>query len=272
MYVCIKCYNNKICSPIIYIHANNFICPKHGEIRPYNKIIPILKIEALVNDKEVFPLSTNNDIIEFDERTGYKIIQLGENHFATERTDELTKAKIEAMKAMPNRASMDRNNQGKYRYTSFNQFIEHTRLHLLNSGVLLTPTVIKMDTTDENNGTVWLWMGWRIEHYESGQWERIVITSFANNKDKGDKHLSKAVSYNVKDMLRTVFMIPSGDEDDPDDDSTQEEWRIKYEKLVGDFSNVSKKLKSLWDYLPEETRKSFTESREKQSVEVAKQE
>lgn len=269
VYLCIKCYENKKPNTIIYLHPDKFLCPKHGLLSAHRNVVPILNIEQVKDDKEIFSMSQNNGTgtesnDSYDPRTGMKIVELGEGHFATERTELLTKAKIEAMKTMPQKASMDRNNQGKYRYTSFNQFIEHTRSHLLEAGLVLTPSILKMERESDQNGTVWLWVAWKIEHYESGQWEQIVIPSFANNQDKGYKHLSKALSYNIKDMLRMAFMVPSGDEDDPDDDSTQEEWRAKYqeavniiEKLKTELSARGTKMKSLWDFLPDEVKEEF---------------
>lgn len=284
MYVCIKCYEKQHPNVVIYKYPGEFICPRHGLLPKYNGYLPLLNVEQIGDDKEIFPMSTEvvetvgvADVVsqngtgeqQFDARTGMKIIQLGEGHFATERTDQLTAAKIQAMKTMPNRAVMDRNNQGKYRYTSFNQFIEHTREYLLEAGIVLTPSILKMERASEQNGTIWVWITWKIEHYKSGQWEQVVIPSFANNQDKGYKHLSKALSYNIKDMLRMVFMVPSGDEDDPDDDSTQEEWRTKYEKLhrqvAPKIKELTDKITQLWNWLPDEIKSDFTKFKNEQA-------
>lgn len=289
MYVCIRCYENNKPNPIIFIYPGKFLCPKHGELPILQRgVVPVLGIHQIENDKEIFPMSeeqvpvldtgAENDVEEFDARTGLRIIQLGENHYATERTDGLTKAKIDAMLSMPQKAGLDRNNQGKYRYTSFNQFIEHCRAHLLTNGIVLTPTVTKIEREmqEDNNKkfeAVWMHVGWKIEHYQSGQWERITIVSFANNRDRGDKHVSKAMSYNIKDMLRTVFLVPSGDEDDPDDDSTQEEWRLKYETVLKEskerMAAMTQKMTDLWEWLDKDIKEKYQAYREESQTEVA---
>lgn len=164
----------------------------------------------------------------------------------------LNAAKVAAMKDMPSFAKMDRNNQGKYDYTSFNQFMRHVRDHLLTHELTLTPITKEMISEEENNGTVWLRIDWKLTH-SSGQWEIAPIVSMANNKDKGDKHVAKAYSYNIKDLLRSMFFIPSGD-DDPDDDDSKEDLRGQLDKLKTAAAVATSKANKAYALLTEEQK------------------
>ena len=154
---------------------------------------------------------------------------------------------------MPEVASLDRDNQGKYRYTSFNQFIVHVRKYLLDHGLVLTPIYESAENGTESTQrgsyeTVILEILWKLTHV-SGQWEMWKVISYANNQDKGGKHYSKALSYNIKDALRSAFLIPSGGDEDPDDDRTKDSLQDKLDKSEAELTKAKQAIVKLQNQL-----------------------
>lgn len=264
IYICGQCYNNHRISPTInfkpFTLKNNkiplFFCPVHGKIKSIHGYFYILPLETIKKD-EILWRYTMSDALENMQELEVPYVKVTDGYYRTLHTDRLSAAKIKAQQSMDEKAALDKDNQRKYKYTSFNQFIIHVRKHLLDNGLTFTPITDSVTWSEENNGTVVINWFWKLEHSESGQWEMFLIPSMSNNKDKGDKHLSKAVSYNIKDALRTVFLIPSGDDDDPDNDDSKVDLRKQNEALTVRLKDAADKLNKVFSILTDEQKASL---------------
>lgn len=118
----------------------------------------------------------------------------------------------------------DRNKHGGYNFTSVDDFLDSTRPLCAAAGLVIIPdedTVDTIDTTSgEGNGKRTTWLRIRFTFtlsHESGEtWEHRPRRTVMVNASMGSQAYGAAQSYAMKQFLRSLFQIATGDGEDAD--------------------------------------------------------
>jgi hypothetical protein len=135
----------------------------------------------------------------------------------------IAKAVIEVMKAIGTLGKgHERNDAGaRYNYASIDDFIEHVRGHCADAGLFIIPGEARDAETQEvttkagKSMVIWNARFAFILAHESGQsfgpiYKGVMVPA------NGAQAAGSAQSYALKQFMRGLFLIPTGDGDDPD--------------------------------------------------------
>lgn len=156
----------------------------------------------------------------------------------------IAKAVIQVMKALGTLGKThERNDAGaKYMFASIDDFIEHVRGHCAAAGLFIIPNEARdaetREVTKRDGKTTVMWnarFAFWLAHEEGQSFGPIyksveVVAS-------GAPSAGSAQSYALKQLMRGLFLIPTGDGDDPDksgvDISSKGEQQTDLQKLAG---------------------------------------
>lgn len=135
----------------------------------------------------------------------------------------IAKAVVQVMKALGTLAKdHDRNDSGaRYKYASIDDFIEHVREHCSEAGLAIIPDeardALTQEVTKRDGKTQVMWNARFAFHliHESGEsygpiYKGVMVPA------NGAQAAGSAQSYALKQFMRGLFLIPTGDADDPD--------------------------------------------------------
>jgi hypothetical protein len=135
----------------------------------------------------------------------------------------IAKAIVEVMKALGTLGKEhERNDSGaRYDYASIDDFIQHVRGHCAEAGLAIIPDEARdaetSEVTTKAGKSMVIWnarFAFRLIH-ESGEtygpiYKGVMVPA------NGAQAAGSAQSYALKQLLRGLFLIPTGDADDPD--------------------------------------------------------
>jgi hypothetical protein len=113
----------------------------------------------------------------------------------------------------------------KYKYATESDVTEAVREQLAKLNVIMIPSVKscvnRPHTTSRGNVEYIVTVEIEFTFYDGDSGDKIVLTSFGEGQDAGDKGVYKAITGAQKYALMKAFMIPTGD--DPEADSSVDE-------------------------------------------------
>lgn len=167
----------------------------------------------------------------------------------------IAKAVIQVMKGLGTLGKEhQRNDAGaKYKYASIDDFIEHVRGHCADAGLFIIPNEARdaetREVTKKDGKSMVMWnarFAFWLAH-EEGQSFGPIYKS-VEVPATGAPSAGSAQSYALKQFLRGLFLIPTGDGDDPDKSgveiASKGEQQTDLQKLA---SGIRKKLRDASD-------------------------
>lgn len=167
----------------------------------------------------------------------------------------IAKAVVQVMKALGTLGKEhERNDAGaKYAYASIDDFIQHVRGHCAEAGLFIIPNEARdaetREVTKRDGKTTVMWsarFAFWLAH-EAGESFGPIFKS-VEVVASGAPSAGSAQSYAFKQLLRGLFMIPTGDGDDPDKSgveiASKGESQTDLQKLAG---QIRKKLRDASD-------------------------
>jgi hypothetical protein len=135
----------------------------------------------------------------------------------------IAKAVVQVMKGLGTLGKEhDRNDSGaRYKYASIDDFIQHVRGHCAEAGLAIIPDEARdaetQEVTTKAGKSMVLWNARFAFHlvHESGASYGPIYKGVAVPAT-GAQSAGSAQSYALKQFMRGLFLIPTGDEDDPD--------------------------------------------------------
>jgi hypothetical protein len=128
----------------------------------------------------------------------------------------------------------------KYKYATESDVTEAVREQLAKLNVIMIPSVKsctnRPHTTSKGNTEYIVTVEVDFTFYDGDSSETIVLTSFGEGQDSGDKGVYKAITGAVKYALMKAFMIPTGDDPEADssvderNQSKSEQYRVDHDK------------------------------------------
>jgi hypothetical protein len=167
----------------------------------------------------------------------------------------IAKAVVEVMKALGTLGKdHERNDAGaRYDYASIDDFIQHVRGHCADAGLAIIPDEARdaetSEVTTKAGKSMVIWnarFAFRLIH-ESGEtfgpiYKGVMVPA------NGAQAAGSAQSYALKQLLRGLFLIPTGDADDPDksgiDIASKGEQQTDLQKTA---NSIRKKLRDAAD-------------------------
>lgn len=133
-----------------------------------------------------------------------------------------------------------------YDYASIDKFIEHVRSPCFKAGIFFIPQeaaeprLIETKTKDGKPLMMW-WsrFGFTLAHKSGVTYGPIYKTVMV--QAKGAQAAGSAQSYALKQLMRALFLIPTGDKDDPDE-TTSEISAVGEQKT--DFQKEAQKIRT----------------------------
>lgn len=139
---------------------------------------------------------------------------------------EIAKAVIAVMGKIEVLAKDNKNKFDHYKYASIDDFIMHVREHCTTAGLFIVPSedgAAELVQTTKKDGSPL--MMWRARHaftlcHSSGEaygpiYKTVMVQA------NGAQASGSAQSYALKQLMRGLFLIPTGDKDDPDKQSAE---------------------------------------------------
>lgn len=141
----------------------------------------------------------------------------------------------------------------KYSYASIDDFIQHVRGHCAEAGLAIIPDEARdaetREITTSKGKPAVMWnarFGFTLIHEAGEQYGPIYKSVEVHHT--GAQSSGSAQSYALKQLLRGLFLIPTGDGDDPDkagvDIASKGEHQTDLQKLAG---QIRKKLRDAAD-------------------------
>jgi hypothetical protein len=135
----------------------------------------------------------------------------------------IAKAVVQVMKALGTLGKEhERNDSGaRYEYASIDDFIQHVRGHCAEAGLAIIPDEARDAETQEvttkagKSMVMWNARFAFILIHESGECYGPIYKS-VTVMHSGAQSAGSAQSYALKQLMRGLFLIPTGDADDPD--------------------------------------------------------
>lgn len=139
---------------------------------------------------------------------------------------EIAEAVLAVMAAVGILSKEDKNKFDNYDYASIDSFILHVREHCLAAKLLIIaqeadePKLVDTKTKDGKPLMMW-WsrFGFTLIHETGASYGPIYKTVMV--QAKGAQAAGSAQSYALKQLMRGLFLIPTGDKDDPDKTSAE---------------------------------------------------
>lgn len=137
----------------------------------------------------------------------------------------IAKAVIEVMGAL---GTLDKERKrddpgAKYHYASIDDFIEHVRGHCIAAGLFIIPSedgeARLLDVIDAKGKPTAIWwtrFAFTLVHKDGDSYGPIFKTVMV--RAGGAQSAGAAQSYAIKQFMRGLFQIPTGEADDPDKD------------------------------------------------------
>jgi hypothetical protein len=137
----------------------------------------------------------------------------------SEEIGELVKALGAIMADVGYVRGTGRNDHQRYNYTSDEDLAAAIQPALVKHGVALLPvsTQVSESTVDVKNGKaqrVLISVTWRVAH-TSGQW--MQLQTVGEGVDKQDKSTAKGLTGARKYLMRLLFCVPTGDDNEKED-------------------------------------------------------
>ena len=144
----------------------------------------------------------------------------------TQFPPDLAKGILAVMKVLGTLAKEHENKgQGGYKYASIDDFIDHVRGPCIEAGIFIIPDEAEpsrlVDVIDGNGKPRAMWwsrFAFTFVHESGAAYGPIHKTILV--QAVGAQSAGAAQSYGMKQLDRGVFMIKTGDDDDPDKDNT----------------------------------------------------
>jgi hypothetical protein len=168
---------------------------------------------------------------------------------------KIAEAVIAVMKAVGTlEKTHERSDTGaRYMFASIDDFIEHVRGHMANAGLFIIPNEARDAETQEvtkgNGKSAVMWnarFAFTLVH-EIGESYGPIFKG-VTVQATGAQSAGSAQSYALKQLMRGLFMIPTGDGDDPDksgvDIASKGEQQTDLQKLAG---SIRKRLREASD-------------------------
>jgi hypothetical protein len=157
------------------------------------------------------------------------------------------------MKALSPLAKDKMNEFDHYEYASIDDFIEHVRRHCVEAGLLIVPNeareALTQEVTKKDGKSMVIWnarFAFDLVH-ESGAHCGPIYKTVAVQFN-GAQAAGSSQSYALKQLMRGVFLIKTGDKDDPDKDkieiTSKGEHQTDLQKLAG---SIRKKIREAGD-------------------------
>lgn len=167
---------------------------------------------------------------------------------------EIAKAVITVMKALGTLAKERENKFDHYEYASIDDFIEHVRGHMADAGLFVIPNEAReaetQEVTKKDGKPMVVWsarFAFTLVH-ESGVMYGPVFKSVAVQFN-GAQAAGSSQSYAEKQLFRGLFLIKTGDKDDPDKQSieiaSKGETQTDLQKLAGSIRKGIRDSKDL---------------------------
>ena len=137
---------------------------------------------------------------------------------------KVASAVASVMKGVKRIEKGDRNRHGGYSFTSVDDFLDSTRPLCAAAGLIIIPDEDAVDTIEttggEGNGKRTTWLRVRFTFtlsHESGEtWDHRPRRTVMVNASMGSQAYGAAQSYAMKQFLRALFQIATGDGEDAD--------------------------------------------------------
>lgn len=187
--------------------------------------------------------STQNTVVEF---TG--------DFSAPQMPKEVAKAILSVIKACGILEKEDENKFDNYDYASIDSFMKHVREHCCDAGLAIIPQEAAeprlIETKTKSGSPLMMWwsrFGFVLFHESGATYGPIYKTVMV--QAKGAQAAGSAQSYALKQLMRGLFLIPTGDEDDPDKTSAEissvGEQKTDFQKEAQRIRNAFLKAKDL---------------------------
>lgn len=164
----------------------------------------------------------------------------------------IAKAVVQVMKGIGTLGKEhERNDAGaKYEYASIDDFIQHVRGHCAEAGLAIIPDEARdaetQEVTERSGKSAVMWNARFAFHliHESGESYGPIYKGVAV-RATGAQSAGQAQSYALKQLMRGLFLIPTGDKDDPDKSgveiASKGEQQTDLQKLANSIRNKIQK-------------------------------
>ena len=123
----------------------------------------------------------------------------------------------EVMEEIPKLAKGEKNTHGNYNFASIDDFLEAVRPLCARRGLIIVQDEESFETKDIG-GKPWLFMQFRftLAHSSGETWAHRPARSIMVNAAMGAQAFGAAQSYALKQFMRSLFQIATGEKDDAD--------------------------------------------------------
>ena len=136
---------------------------------------------------------------------------------------EIAAAIVRVMGNVKMLGRQDENKYDHYKYTNIDDFLAAMGPLLAEAGLFILPEeesheITEVAKKDREGTSSWLWVRWvfTLGHSSGAMYGPLHRTSMV--PAKGAQAFGSSLSYALKQFMRGVFQIPTGDGDDPDQD------------------------------------------------------
>ncbi|MGW8179502.1 MAG: ERF family protein [bacterium] len=166
----------------------------------------------------------------------------------------IAEAVLKVMSALGTLGKDQENKFDKYEYASIDDFIKFVRAHCIEAGLFIVPqeanepSLKEMKKKDGSPLMMW-WsrFAFMLFHKDGESYGPIYKTVMV--QANGAQAAGAAQSYALKQLMRGLFLIPTGDKDDPDktsaDFGTREDTQTDLQKEAVRIRNAILKAKDL---------------------------
>ena len=139
---------------------------------------------------------------------------------------EIAGAIIAVMRSLGTLAKGNENKFDKYNYASIDDFIQFVRGHCIDAGLFITmseatePKLVDVQKKDGKPMAMWWGQYSFTLGHESGQGYGPILKTVMVQAS-GAQSAGSAQSYAMKQFMRSQFLIPTGDGDDPDKEKVE---------------------------------------------------
>lgn len=165
----------------------------------------------------------------------------------------IAEAVVTVMGSLGTLAKGNENKFDHYNYASIDDFIEHVRGHCAEAGLFIVPNEARepelQEVSKKDGKPMVVWnarFAFLLVHQSGESYGPIFKTVIV--QANGAQAAGSAQSYALKQLQRGLFLIPTGDKDDPDkeglDISSKGEQQTDLQKLAG---KIRKKIREAKD-------------------------
>lgn len=142
---------------------------------------------------------------------------------AAKMPPEIAKAIIKVMGGVKKLGKTDRNDFDKYDFTSIDKFLEQVNPLCAEAGLIIVQDEIKREVLPGKNNTPWLHFDFEfwLAHESGAFWDKPLHRGVMVPAN-GAQAFGSAQSFSLKQFMRSMFQIPTGDKDDADFEKREE--------------------------------------------------